>query len=184
MEAPLVLNSSKLNICFLHKPPRLVRWGFHPSPCQALMIGLTADGVICRIEFARGRTPAAILKAWKKAWKETEFLMDKAATAPIALQIFNQKTLPKLHLTGTKFQQSVWKMLLKIPVGKVLTYADVARRIKNPKAVRAVGTACGANPIPLLVPCHRVIASNGGLGGFGGGLKLKQSLLQAEGMSF
>ncbi len=230
MEVPLVLESSKLKISFRQQPPRLVRWGFHPSPVDPLMIGLTAEGELCRIEFTRKRKAGAILKAWKKAWPQTKFVEDKAATADIARRLFGQKkrvTLPlregrmsvanagrgtketpspvktkdllrkskfslplpqgergnklKLHLTGTKFQQAVWKEMLKIPAGKVRSYADVARRIKNPKAVRAVGTACGANPIPLLVPCHRIVGSNGGLGGFGGGLPLKEKLLRSEG---
>jgi methylated-DNA-[protein]-cysteine S-methyltransferase len=75
----------------------------------------------------------------------------------------------------------VWKELLKVPAGKTISYAELARRIKHPKAVRAVGNAMGANPIPILVPCHRVIATNGHLGGFGGGLTLKRLLLEAEG---
>ena len=83
-------------------------------------------------------------------------------------------------MTGTKFQQAVWKELQKIPLGKLTSYAEVAKRINNPKAVRAVGSACGANPVPILVPCHRVIASNGALGGFGGGLPLKKKMLTAE----
>ena len=73
--------------------------------------------------------------------------------------------------------------MLKIPAGKVISYGELARRIRNPKAMRAVGTACGANPVPVLVPCHRIIAGNGGLGGFGGGLRMKKALLQAEGVA-
>jgi O-6-methylguanine DNA methyltransferase len=108
------------------------------------------------------------------------FVEDNAATAKTAKQIFNSNGQLQLQMTGTKFQQAVWKELLKIPAGTTISYAEMARRIKNPKAVRAVGTACGANPVPLLVPCHRVISSSGGLGGFGGGLPLKQKLLEAE----
>lgn len=181
MEAPKVLKRSKLNITFLQQPPRLVRWGFHPSPANPLMIGLTDGNVVCRIEFTKGRKASAILKAWQKAWPKTEFVQDEAATAKSAKLIFNSKTALQLKMVGTTFQQAVWKVLLKIPSGKTMTYGEVAKAIKNPKAVRAVGTACGANPIPLLVPCHRVVASNGGLGGFGGGLPLKERLLLAEG---
>ena len=83
----------------------------------------------------------------------------------------------KLQMTGTKFQLAVWKELLKVPAGKTVSYAELARRIKKPKAFRAVGNAMGANPIPIVVPCHRVIATGGGLGGFGGGLTLKRKLL-------
>jgi len=180
MEAPVVLERSKLKISFKQKPPRLVRWGFHPSPFNPLMIGITPEGVLCRIEFANRRKAAAILRAWQKAWPKTEFVQDKVMTAAILKKLISKGGVAELQMTGTKFQQAVWKTMLTIPVGKVLSYAEVAKRIRRPKAVRAVGTACGANPVPLLVPCHRVVGSNG-LGGFGGGLELKRNLLRAEG---
>jgi methylated-DNA-[protein]-cysteine S-methyltransferase len=83
---------------------------------------------------------------------------------------------------GTNFQQSVWRALAKIPTGRTLSYGEVARAIGNPKAVRAVGGACGANPIPVLIPCHRVLAAGKKIGGFGGGLDWKRRLLAAEGV--
>ncbi|MDO8290621.1 MAG: methylated-DNA--[protein]-cysteine S-methyltransferase [Parvibaculum sp.] len=83
---------------------------------------------------------------------------------------------------GTDFQMSVWKALLKIPFGQTKSYGDIARAIKNPKGVRAVGLANGKNPIPVIVPCHRVIGSNGTLTGFGGGLPTKKWLLAHEGV--
>jgi O-6-methylguanine DNA methyltransferase len=85
-----------------------------------------------------------------------------------------------LDLRGTPFQRSVWNALLEIPYGVTRSYADVARAVHNPNAVRAVGTANGTNPIPLVVPCHRVIATGGKLGGYGGGLDLKRRLLAME----
>ena len=85
-----------------------------------------------------------------------------------------------LVLNGTPFQLSVWRNLQKIPYGKTVSYLDLAKRIGNPKAVRAVGLANGSNPIPIIVPCHRVIGSNGSLTGFGGGLPTKQKLLALE----
>jgi O-6-methylguanine DNA methyltransferase len=87
----------------------------------------------------------------------------------------------KLDLHGTEFQKRVWNVLSTIPYGKVLTYKEVAEKAGIPKAFRAVGSACGANNLPIIIPCHRVIASNGSLGGFSGGLGLKQYLLQLEG---
>lgn len=89
-----------------------------------------------------------------------------------------------LEMKGTPFQEKVWKALQEIPFGKTVSYADIARRIKNPKAVRAVGSANGKNPISIIVPCHRVIASDGTLGGYGGGLKTKTRLLALEGQGF
>lgn len=85
-----------------------------------------------------------------------------------------------LDLRGTPFQLAVWRELLRIPYGEVRSYGEVARAIGRPRAVRAVGAANGANPLPLLVPCHRVVASGGRLGGYGGGLELKRRLLALE----
>jgi len=85
-----------------------------------------------------------------------------------------------LRLDGTPFQVSVWNELRKIPYGTKTSYGEIARRIGNPKAVRAVGLANGRNPIPIIVPCHRVIGSNGTLTGFGGGLENKSLLLDLE----
>jgi methylated-DNA-[protein]-cysteine S-methyltransferase len=83
---------------------------------------------------------------------------------------------------GTPFQQSVWDALADIPYGELRSYRDIARTIGNPAAVRAVGAANGRNPLPIVVPCHRVIGSNGTLTGFAGGLEVKRFLLQLEGM--
>ena len=85
-----------------------------------------------------------------------------------------------LDMEGTVFQKRVWSALQKIPYGKTRSYADIARTISHPKAFRAVGNANGSNPIPIIVPCHRVIESNGGLGGYGSGIGLKKRLLDFE----
>jgi O-6-methylguanine DNA methyltransferase len=91
--------------------------------------------------------------------------------------------LPPLDWTGkTEFQKSVWQVLLKIAPGKTKSYGEIAAVIGKPKAVRAVGGACGANPIPVLVPCHRVLAANKKPGGFSGGLSWKRLLLAREGV--
>jgi O-6-methylguanine DNA methyltransferase len=93
--------------------------------------------------------------------------------------------LPPLDWTGkTEFQKSVWRQMLKISTGKTKSYGEIASAIGKPKAVRAVGGACGANPVPVLVPCHRVLAANKKLGGFSGGLDWKRSLLKREGIQF
>jgi len=93
--------------------------------------------------------------------------------------------LPPLDLeAGTDFQQSVWQALLRIPPGQTMSYGQVAQAIGRPKAVRAVGQACGANPIPVLIPCHRVVAAHGAIGGFSCGLDLKRLLLAREGIWF
>ena len=81
---------------------------------------------------------------------------------------------------GTRFQNTVWQELTRIPYGESISYLELAKRINNPKAVRAVGLANGANPVAIIVPCHRVIGSNGSLTGFGGGLPTKRALLELE----
>jgi methylated-DNA-[protein]-cysteine S-methyltransferase len=88
----------------------------------------------------------------------------------------------KLDLCGTSFQQQVWQALINIPYGKTASYGDIAKVVHLPDASRAVGAANGANPIPVIVPCHRVIGSDGKLTGFGGGLPLKEKLLMLEGL--
>lgn len=89
----------------------------------------------------------------------------------------------ELAPVGTPFQMRVWNALSDIPYGKTISYGELARRIDNPRAVRAVGRANGANPIPIVVPCHRVIAANGTLHGYGGGVDRKATLLALEGVS-
>ena len=90
----------------------------------------------------------------------------------------------RLDPSGTAFQHGVWARLREIPYGQTISYGELARRIGNPNASRAVGAANGANPIPIVVPCHRVIGSNGKLTGFGGGLPVKAFLLRLEGATF
>jgi O-6-methylguanine DNA methyltransferase len=118
--------------------------------------------------------PAAVIRSWHRLTKAA-LLAILAGRAP--------RSFPPLDLSaGTPFQQTVWRALGKIPVGQTLSYGEIARAIGKPKAVRAVGGACGANPIPVLVPCHRVVAANGKLGGFSGGLDWKRTLLEHEGV--
>jgi methylated-DNA-[protein]-cysteine S-methyltransferase len=88
-----------------------------------------------------------------------------------------------LDLEGTDFQQLAWRALCRIPFGKTISYGDQAKNIKKPKAFRAVGSANGKNPIPIIVPCHRVVAGDGSLGGYSLGLKMKKQLLALEGVS-
>ena len=124
---------------------------------------------------ATGRAAAAI-GTWHRITKA-------ALTALLAGRA--PRTFPPLDLSaGTPFQQTVWRALEKIPFGQTRSYGEIASAIGNPKGVRAVGGACGANPIPILVPCHRVLAAKGKLGGFSGGLDWKRTLLEREGARF
>jgi methylated-DNA-[protein]-cysteine S-methyltransferase len=103
------------------------------------------------------------------------------------LGAYFKKELPsqsdlKFDLAGTPFQVEVWRALLQIPYGKTISYKDLAHKVKSPRAFRAVGSANGKNPLFIIVPCHRVIAADGSLGGYSGGTKLKQYLLKLEGV--
>lgn len=110
----------------------------------------------------------------------------RATAAALAKFISGKQpgTLPPLDLAGTDFQKSVWREMLKIPRGKTKSYGEIAKAIGRPKAVRAVGAACGANHIPVFVPCHRVLAAHHKIGGFSSGLGWKCKLLEIEGVSF
>jgi len=123
---------------------------------------------------ARQNVPASI-----RRWHRITVAALKVALTGRAL-----RALPPLDLSGgTAFQRRVWSAMLKIACGKTQSYGEIARHIGKPKAVRAVGGACGANPIPVLVPCHRVLAANGKIGGFSGGLAWKRTLLAREGVA-
>lgn len=126
------------------------------------ILSVSTDGCRCI------KTPA-IAEAFKQL---TEFL-DRKRT------VFNLKLAPK----GTPFQKKVWAELLKIPYGKTVSYQDIAVAIGNPDACRAVGMANNKNPIPIFIPCHRVIGKNGNLTGYAGGLDCKQALLEIENIS-
>lgn len=127
------------------------------------------------------------LAVWVNKWlPDHQLLEDEAVLHPYASELVDylegdrkEFTMP-LDLYGTEFQQSVWKALLEIPFGQTVTYSNIAERIQKPQAVRAVGTAIGANPILITIPCHRVIGKNGKLTGFRGGLDMKKQLLGLE----
>jgi methylated-DNA-[protein]-cysteine S-methyltransferase len=91
-------------------------------------------------------------------------------------------TLPPLSLSGTTFQKAVWRALAALPPGTTTTYGEIARTVRRPGASRAVGQAVGANPLPILIPCHRVLAAGGKLGGYSAGLQRKRWLLKHEGL--
>ena len=144
------------------------------------------DGAICAATLPTSRNEAqATLAGWG-----VDEPASKAEAAPLidlvqrAAEGEDVKTDGMVRLvSGTPFQRAVYEELLKIPIGHTVSYGEVARRVGRPGAARAVGQAVGANPIPLLIPCHRVLASDGTLGGFGGGLPLKTTLLRQEGVS-
>jgi methylated-DNA-[protein]-cysteine S-methyltransferase len=146
------------------------------SPIGPLTLVGDAGGLRL-VHFATGRRPWSPHRDWiedRAAFKEV--IRQLEAYFEGKLQDFD---LP-LVLDGTEFQLLVWRNLQKIPYGETISYGQLARRIGSPDAARAVGLANGSNPIPIIIPCHRVIGSNGDLTGFGGGLPVKKKLLALE----
>jgi O-6-methylguanine DNA methyltransferase len=154
------------------------------SPIGSLLCASTERGLAyVRLPRAGGRGFAGWLRRQAPgAEVRTGFAPNKAAIQQILDYLEGKRSafeLP-LDLRGTDFQCRVWDALLAIPYGQTRSYAEVARTIREPAAVRAVGTANGANPCAIVVPCHRVVATGGKLGGYGGGLPLKRRLLALE----
>ena len=157
------------------------------SPLGELWLLTDGDGALRIMEFASHEDRLIRLAdrqygrgAWSIAEAGVESGAKRALTAYFAGDVGALDTL-SVATGGTDFQRSVWTALRTIPTGETVSYGELARRIGNPKAVRAVGLANGANPIGIVVPCHRVIGSDGGLGGYGGGVERKAWLLKHEG---
>ena len=129
------------------------------------------------VEFVNGRKPPRLHPDWKKDSKPfVEAVCQLLSYFSGELEEFNLPLAPQ----GTEFQRKVWDNLCDIPYGETISYGELAKRIGNPNASRAVGLANGSNPIPIIIPCHRVIGSNGKLTGYGGGLPIKEKLLALE----
>ncbi|HEY9758366.1 MAG TPA: methylated-DNA--[protein]-cysteine S-methyltransferase [Oculatellaceae cyanobacterium] len=142
---------------------------------------LTSDGE-CLTGLYTGRLneEAAPDEEWSRNDDVMPFAQAKQQLAKYFAKELEDFNLP-LNLIGTDFQKSVWHQLLNIPYGTVISYGELARRLGNPKAMRAVGLANGRNPISIIVPCHRVIGADGSLTGYGGGIPRKRALLSLEG---
>ena len=149
---------------------------FMKSPVGTLLLAANHEA-LCSISFPSEGRPATP----DEHWKEDEQALRKTIEQLLAyfageLETFDLPLAPE----GTAFQQKVWKELCQIWYGQTVSYGELARRIGNDKASRAVGLANGSNPIPIIIPCHRVIGSNGKLTGYGGGLPIKEKLLALE----
>jgi AraC family transcriptional regulator of adaptative response/methylated-DNA-[protein]-cysteine methyltransferase len=140
----------------------------------------TAKGV-CGLAFGDDNEEESMMEDMRARWPRATYRENKDRAEKIAQQIFEgtEGDLP-LHLIGTPWQIKVWQALLEIPSGKVTTYRTIAERVHSAKASRAVGTAVGRNPISWLIPCHRVLGSDGALHGYHWGLTRKRSMLALE----
>jgi methylated-DNA-[protein]-cysteine S-methyltransferase len=147
------------------------------SPVGTLLLAGSSDALHV-LSFGVGSRPREIDAEWKPDVSGVLKHVCRELDQYFAGRL--KKFTTRLAFNGTPFQVAVWKELTRIPYGETVSYLDLAKRIDNPKAVRAVGMANGANPIAIIVPCHRVIGSNGSLTGFGGGLPTKRALLELE----
>ena len=156
-----------------------IRHGWCDSPFGP-MLAMATDRGICGLGFAGDSGRAATLADMVARWPRATHLADDAAIRPLAGAVFGEGGDARLHLIGAPFQIKVWEALLRIPTGHVTTYGEIAGAVGHPKAVRAVGTAVGRNPIGWLIPCHRALRKSGELGGYHWGLPVKRAMLAYE----
>lgn len=162
----------------------LIRYGFHPTPMGDVLIAQTERG-ICWLGFVVAGDRGVPMQRLRKYWSRAQFIEDVKEVAPSAQKIINiwrgeNEAKLNIHLYGTNFQIQVWQALLKIPCGGTVSYQDIAEYLGKPTASRAVGGAVGANPISLLIPCHRVIQSSGIIENYGWGTPRKKLILAME----
>ena len=162
----------------------LIRYGFHQSPFGTALV-MTTDRGLAGLAFGDGGDNEACLADMTSRWPNAKFAEDTEATKSYARRIFEPGNWSsdqplRIVLLGTDFQVRVWQCLLKIPMGRAVTYSDIARDIGQPTASRAVGAAVGSNPISFVVPCHRAIGKNGALTGYHWGLTRKRAMLGWE----
>ena len=152
-------------------------FGFHTCPFGIALVLMTDKGV-CGLGFGDEGEDAEMLADMRARWPKASYRENASRSAKIVGQIFDtdrRGDLP-LHLMGTPWQLKVWEALLSIPSGRLVTYRAIAEKVESPKASRAVGTAVGRNPISWLIPCHRVLGSNGALTGYHWGVARKRAM--------
>lgn len=157
-----------------------IHWGWSDSPFGPALLMATDRG-ICGIGFAAETGAEATMADLLGRWPKADFVEDPMMLRHLALSAFGASADPApVFAIGAPFQIKVWEALLAIPSGHVTTYTDLATAIGNPRAVRAVGTAVGRNPVSWLIPCHRALRKTGELGGYHWGLPIKRALLAWE----
>lgn len=156
----------------------IIRWGISESPFGRMFIAENANR-ITHLSFFDGDEMES-LDMLRKDSPNAELMRDDAFVAKMAKRIFSGKSDLELSVEGTAFQQKVWQALREIPAGQTTNYGALAAKLGMPGAARAVGGAIGANRIAYLIPCHRVIRSDGKLGGFRWGTERKRAMLAAE----
>jgi len=161
-----------------------ISFGFHPSPFGTALVMATERG-LAGLAFADPGEESTALADMQSRWPQAKLIENTAHTAPLARRIFEPRLWRaerplRVVLIGTDFEVRVWETLLRIPMGRAVSYSDIAARIGTPKAARAVGAAVGKNPISFVVPCHRALGKNGDLTGYHWGMTRKRAMLGWE----
>lgn len=149
-----------------------IRYGVHPTPFGDCLLALTNRG-ICALWFDSN------VEQFRDEWRSAHLIEDRPATRPVIERIFAGER-PPLLLRGTNFQVQVWRALMQIPEGTTVSYSSLADAIGRPRATRAVASAVARNPISYLIPCHRVLRTSGGMGGYRWGVARKRAMLMRE----
>ena len=161
-----------------------LRYGFHPSPFGTAIVIATPRG-LAGLAFSDAGGEQAALADMTRRWPSAAYVQDNDGTADLAKRVFDTKMWRpdqplRVVLIGTDFEVRVWETLLKIPMGRAVSYSDIANKIRSPKASRAVGAAVGRNPVSFVVPCHRALGKSGALTGYHWGITRKQAMLGWE----
>jgi AraC family transcriptional regulator of adaptative response/methylated-DNA-[protein]-cysteine methyltransferase len=161
-----------------------LRYGFHPSPFGTAIV-IASDRGLAGLAFSDPGEEKPAFDDMVRRWPAATLIEDTAGTAGLAQRIFDSKLWRqdqplRVVLIGTDFEVRVWETLLKIPMGRAVSYSDIACNIENPKASRAVGGAVGRNPISFVVPCHRALGKSGALTGYHWGITRKQAMIGWE----
>jgi AraC family transcriptional regulator, regulatory protein of adaptative response / methylated-DNA-[protein]-cysteine methyltransferase len=161
-----------------------LHYGFHPSPFGTAIVIATSRG-LAGLAFADPGDEAIAFADLRRRWPNANYVEDAEGTVSIAQRVFDTKLWRsdqplRVVLIGTDFEVRVWETLLRIPMGRAVSYSDIACKINSPKASRAVGAAIGRNPVSFVVPCHRALGKSGALTGYHWGITRKQAMLGWE----
>ena len=160
-------------------------YGSLSTPIGTFLVVASPKG-LCALRLIEGRSMSALLDEVRRDFADADLVADDKAVGPLARKIeaviagrLAASAVP-LDLRGTPFQKRVWQVLARVPWGETYSYSELARKVGNPKAVRAVASACARNPVTFVVPCHRIVRKGGGLGGYYWGSEMKRQLLERE----